>query len=158
LALDRHGSEGVAEIVRARRFDQDRDAMKEDVLQIGRYGIVGGTAAVSYVGVVVFFSRMIGAAGAAILAQVIATTISYLGHRTFTFRSSAAHRRAIPRFLVVTAAAAVVNVGVTWFASSILHTAAIVTSIMAISAIALVSYALGRLWTFRTTYNIQAEK
>jgi putative flippase GtrA len=149
LTLDRHGSEEVSEILRARHFDRNRGAMKEEVLQIGRYGVVGASAALSYVGVALLFSGTIGAIGAAILAQIVATAISYLGHRTFTFRSSAAHRRTIPRFLVATAASVVVNLGVTGLASSVLHMNAMVTSVLAIGAIVVVSYATNRFWTFQ---------
>jgi putative flippase GtrA len=123
--------------------------MKEEVLQIGRYGIVGVSAAVSYVGVVVLLSKMIGPFGAAVLAQILATIISYIGHRVFTFRSSTAHRHAIPRFLVATAASVIVNLGMTAFASSVLHMNAMGTSVMAIGAIIVVSYACNRFWTFQ---------
>ncbi|MGZ3272723.1 MAG: GtrA family protein [Caulobacteraceae bacterium] len=149
LTLDRHGSEEISEILRARRFDRNPGAMKDEVFQIGRYGLVGGSAALSYVGVVLLFSGTIGALGAAILAQIVATAISYLGHRTFTFRSSTAHRQAIPRFLVATAASVVVNLAVTGFASSVLRVNTMMTSVMAICAIIVVSYASNRLWTFK---------
>lgn len=132
--------------------------MKEEVLQIGRYGVVGVSAAVSYVGVALLLSKVIGTFGAAILAQVLSTAISYVGHRVFTFKSSALHRRAIPRFLVVTAAATVANVGVTWFASSILRMDAIVTSVMAVGGIVVVSFSLNRFWTFHAPSEIQAGK
>lgn len=69
---------------------------------LARYGAIGIAATVLYLATASGLRLAgMGAGVASTLAYLAACSVSYLGHRSFTFRSRAMHRRAVPRFLVV---------------------------------------------------------
>lgn len=67
-----------------------------------RYGAIGIVATMLYLAAASGLRlASMGAGAASTLAYIAACSISYLGHRTVTFRSTTRHRRAVPRFLAV---------------------------------------------------------
>jgi putative flippase GtrA len=73
--------------------------------RIARFTIVGLAAMAAYAAIVtaLTFAGMRPAWLASGLAYALAAIWSYVGHRRFSFRSDAPHRRAGPRFVLVTA-------------------------------------------------------
>jgi putative flippase GtrA len=67
-----------------------------------RFGSVGIAATLLYAAVAwsLTAGARIGAAPASVLAYGLAGMFSYLGHKRFTFRSSAAHAAEAPKFIV----------------------------------------------------------
>ncbi len=76
--------------------------MKAVLNLLARYGKIGIAATVLYLAAASGLRLVgMGTGTASTFAYVAACSVSYLGHRSYTFRSDAEHRRALPRFLVV---------------------------------------------------------
>jgi putative flippase GtrA len=107
-----------------------------------------GAVAIHYGSMAILILVGVPAVAASQTGFVAGGAFSYATNRSFTFRSSARHRRAIPRFLGVSAICFVVNgVGLaltlrlgapTWFAQ-----------LCATGAVTCCSFLLHRIWTFR---------
>lgn len=73
--------------------------------KLGRFASVGIVSTAGYFAFGWAFARLAGfpPLGASAAAYACAALISYLGHRSFTFRSDRAHAAAAPRFAALTA-------------------------------------------------------
>lgn len=85
---------------------------------------------------------------AGVLALLPVLAVSYLGHKSKTFRSSGLHRREAPRFLVVSAvdlllAALIPKIGV------YAHASPIAAFVILTALIPLVNFLLMRFWIFQ---------
>ena len=116
-----------------------------------RYTLIGGIAtAVHYAVLVVLvegfnFSPSLSAMFGALCGALAA----YIGNREFTFASSALHRIALPRFLVIAAVGAMLSGGIVWVGTVILAWHYLAAQLLATILIVLLTYQLSRLWTFR---------
>lgn len=74
-------------------------------LQLIRFGIVGGSsAAVNFLGVFILVELSpLKPLVANIIAYLIASIISYLGHYNWTFASNAAHQKSVFKFYIMLA-------------------------------------------------------
>lgn len=118
---------------------------------------VGGTAAavhqMTVIGIVE--SGLLTPAWANLPAFMVAWIVSYLGHRTFTFRSTRPHREAAPRFLAISILAFLVNQAffVVLLRFSSLHYA--VALFMVLVTVAVLTYVLSRYWAFSSVGSLQ---
>lgn len=72
------------------------------VSYLARYGLVGIGVTLVYLGAASALKLLgTGVVMASVLAFAASNSLSYLAHRSFTFRSSVEHRSAVPRFLVI---------------------------------------------------------
>ncbi len=118
--------------------------------QMVRYGIVGATATAFDYAAYFFFTRALGwsVGWANPVAYCIGNVVSFLGHRSITFRSSGAVTAEYGKFIVVT----VLGLGLSQLVVVGL-VALSVNDLIAKAASVLVSglfnYLLNRFWTFR---------
>jgi len=114
------------------------------------YALFGGLAtAVHYLVLVALVELAdVGAGLAAATGATCGALAAYAGNRRFTFASDAAHRRALPRFLMVAAlgaitSAALVFAGTEWFG---LHY--LVPQVAATVLVLFAGFMVNRRWTF----------
>ena len=85
--------------------DSLRSPARHEALLVLRYGVVGlANTAVGFGGIL--FCMLVLALPPAlsnVLGSAVSYVLGYLLHRRFTFRSSVAHRRGLPSWLLVTA-------------------------------------------------------
>ena len=109
-----------------------------------RYTLIGGIAtAVHYAVLVVLvegfnFSPSLSAMFGALCGALAA----YIGNREFTFASSALHRIALPRFLVIAAVGAMLSGGIVWVGTVILAWHYLAAQLLATLLIVLLTYPL----------------
>jgi putative flippase GtrA len=111
---------------------------------------VGGTAALVHQIVVVMLveSRLLEPAWANVPGFLSAWIFSYIGHRTFTFRSNAPHSQAAPRFFLISLGAFSANQGLymAFLHFTPLHYA--VALFITLLAVAAGTFVLSRSWAF----------
>jgi putative flippase GtrA len=114
------------------------------------YALFGGLATAVHYLVLVALVELAGiSAGlAAATGATCGALAAYAGNRRFTFGSDAAHRRALPRFLMVAAlgaitSAALVFAGTEWFG---LHY--LVPQVAATVLVLFAGFTVNRRWTF----------
>jgi putative flippase GtrA len=74
-------------------------------LRLSRFAVVGGLATLLYAVLAFSFTHVgMAAAGASVLAFLLAAVFSYAGHKYVTFVSGGRHAFELPRFLAVSAA------------------------------------------------------
>jgi putative flippase GtrA len=119
-------------------------------LKFFRYSPVGGAATFLHYLVLVLLVE-----GAGVLPWVAATggatcgaLLGYAGNRRFTFDSSAEHRQALPRYLLIAALGALANGAIVWTGTEHLHWHYVVAQMMATSLILATGFSLNRRWTF----------
>jgi putative flippase GtrA len=116
--------------------------------------IIGGVAAVSFVGV--------SAAAVALLSNVPAWLVSalcyaayvipvYLLHRRFSFQSDAAHARALPRYLAVQLAGVALATAFSWVAYGVFGLPTIMAALLVIGLTSGVNFVVLRRWAFSNT-------
>ena len=72
-------------------------------MQAARFIAVGAASVLVYFGVLAVCQHLLGTAlwAGAALAYVLSAVFNYHAHRSFTFRSNAGHRLALPKYLIV---------------------------------------------------------
>jgi putative flippase GtrA len=120
-------------------------------LALVRYTLIGAIAtAVHYVVLVALVEGLnVSPSPSAMLGATCGALVAYIGNREFTFASSALHRIALPRFLVIAAIGAVLSGGMVWIGTVILAWYYLVAQLLATILIVFLTYQLNRLWTFR---------
>ena len=78
--------------------------MDSAINRLARFSLIGVVVTIFYFAAASALN-LAGATttSASIWAYLLATTVSYFTHRSFTFRSRARHHSAMPRFLIVSA-------------------------------------------------------
>ena len=121
-----------------------------ELMRIIRFGVVGVGATATHMGTAVLCVELAG------LSPELATTIgmgasmgvSYFGHQMFTFGVKADHRTYVPRFLVSTVIAYLLNVGLVALITEVLDLPYQVAFAVVAVVIPLSNYLIGRLWVF----------
>ncbi len=115
------------------------------------YLIVGATATAAHWALLALLVEGLAAppAWASALGALLGAGVAYAGNRKFTFvASSVSHRSALPRFLLVAAAAALANAAIVQIGSDVgLHYLG--AQALATTAVVLGGYGVNRQWTFR---------
>lgn len=116
-----------------------------------RYALVGAAATASHWALLALLVERAGApaAPASAAGALLGAGVAYAGNRQLTFRdSTAAHRVALPRFLLVAALGALANAVIVY-----LGTAAgwhyLAAQALATLSVLLGGYGVNRRWTFR---------
>jgi len=114
------------------------------------YALVGGLAtAVHYLVLVVLVELgHVGAGLAAATGASCGALAAYAGNRRFTFASSAAHARALPRFLAVAALGAATSAGLVHFGTVRLGLHYLLPQAFATAIVLYAGYVLNRRWSF----------
>jgi putative flippase GtrA len=119
-------------------------------LSLIRYSLIGGVA--TFVHYLVLVALIEGASMNPGLSAAIGATCGaltgYAGNRHFTFFSHAPHRRALPRFIVVAAGAAITNGTIVWTGTEWLGLHYLVPQVAATALTLVVGFTLNRSWTF----------
>jgi putative flippase GtrA len=113
--------------------------------------IIGGTAAVAFVGV--------SSAAIAIVRGLPSWLISalcyagfivpvYLLHRRFSFRSEAAHGRALPRYILVQLSGLALATGFYWLCYGLIDLPTPVAATLVIGLTSALNFVILRLWAF----------
>lgn len=125
-----------------------RSRVRAEGIRIGAFGFVGMVMGLLWMGIA-YIGDAVGlrpwAAGA--IAFCICIPLGYLGHRTLTFRSSAAIRGELPKFVltnVLGLTIASVTPEIVERATDSLALALLVTPV----AVACVTYPVARFWVF----------
>jgi len=85
---------------------------------------------------------------AGVLALLPVLAVSYLGHKSKTFRSTGLHRREAPRFLLISAADLLLAAFIPKFGVYV-HAPPIASFLLLAALIPLVNFLLMRFWIFR---------
>ena len=121
-----------------------------ELMRIARFGVVGVGATATHMATAVLCVELAG------LSPELATTIgmgasmgvSYFGHQMFTFGVKADHRTYLPRFLVSTVIAYLLNVGLVALITEGLRQPYQLGLAVVAVVIPLSNYLIGRLWVF----------
>ncbi len=114
------------------------------------YALIGGIAtAVQYVVLVALIELgHVGAGLAAATGASCGAVAAYAGNRRFTFRSRAAHARALPRFLAVAALGVAASAGIVFAGTEWLGLHYLLPQVAATALVFVSGYLLNRHWTF----------
>jgi len=116
----------------------------------GRYVLIGGLAtAVHYCLLVVMVEVWGVNPGVAAAAGAVGGALAaYVGNRRLTFASPAAHRRALPRFLIVAGGGALLSGGLVWSGTTLLGMHYLAPQLLATALVLVAGFAMNRHWTF----------
>lgn len=117
---------------------------------IATFGVVGVMATLTHfvVGLSLTSWDVMIPFWANIVAFVAAFGISYVGHRTYTFRSGANHAYALPRFFAVACGGLVLNQIIVFLTVNLLGFLYWQALIIIVLMVPIVVYAAGRFWVF----------
>ena len=119
--------------------------------QIIRFGIVGSTAAMINMSIVIALveSHLLPPLLANIIAFGCAFQVSYFGHRYFTFhRNINSHQRAAPRLLLVSTSNFIANEGLFYIFLNIVKLPYILALFVTLASLPIVSFTFNKLWVF----------
>lgn len=116
----------------------------------GRYVLIGGlSTALHYCLLVVMVEVWSVSPGLAAAAGALGGALAaYIGNRRLTFASAAAHRQALPRFLIVAAGGALLSGSLVWIGTTLLGMQYLVPQLMATALVLMGGFATNRHWTF----------
>lgn len=100
------------------------------------------------VGLILVWSGLFGAFFANVLAFSVAFMVSYFGHHRFSFRSTAQHRSAMPRFLAVAAFGLALNQAIVFGMVDLGHLRYELALVVIVGTVPAVTYVLSRIWAF----------
>ncbi len=85
----------------------------------------------------------------AMLGALCGALVAYLGNHQFTFSSTARHRTALPRFLLIATIGAMLNGVIVWVGTTVLAWHYLLAQIAATVLVLFLTYELNRKWTFQ---------
>lgn len=112
---------------------------------------IGGTAAVSFVGVSAAAVAAFGSLPAwlvSALCYALYVIPVYLLHRRFSFRSDTAHAKALPRYVAIQLVGVVLAAGFSWLAYGIVGLPTAVAALLVIGLTSGANFVVLRLWAF----------
>jgi putative flippase GtrA len=115
-----------------------------------RYLLVGVLATAAHYAILTALVEIGGAAAPASAAAgaSVGALVAYAVNRGFTFRGSAPHARAMPRFLLIAALGAAANGSIVWFGTALMNTHYLVAQATATGIVAWTGFTLNRRWAF----------
>jgi putative flippase GtrA len=122
-----------------------------DAARAFRFGLVGVTASLVYLGLVNLLAVPLGPLApfhAHLVALTCSIGVSYFGHHAFTFARKGRHRFYFRRFAIITALLFVLSSALAFICDATLHLSAAVISVMITVLYPAASYLLHSLWTF----------
>jgi len=124
-----------------------------DLGRLGRFGVVGVGCAVLYAALAWSLPTVGGwdPAISSIAAYAVAGVVSYLGQKLFTFRSTASHADAAPRFLAVFLVGIVIATAAPLLLTDRLHLPPIMAIVFTCGVVPLINYGLLSRLVFKRT-------
>ncbi len=115
-----------------------------------RYAFVGGFATLVQYLVLVGLVEQAGANApwAATIGAIFGALVAYAANFRFTFSSRAAHRRALPRFLLIAAGGVIVSASLVWLGTRVLQLHYLVPQAVATALVLVAGFSMNRRWTF----------
>lgn len=122
----------------------------KDLRSIFMFLMMGGLTTVVHVtvGLIAHYQGGLTAFNANIVAFFAGFTVSYFGHRRYSFRSRGPIGRSMPRFFVIQATSFVINQVVIYVAVNVWGYPYPLALIAMICVVMPTTYILGRLWAF----------
>jgi len=123
------------------------------LLQILRFGVVGCTAALVNMLVVILLVETIDLAPllANIFAFLIAFNVSYFGHAYWTFANiHAYHKKSIPKFFLVASTSFILNEGLFFIFLSIFKFYYILALLCVLIIVPLFTFIMSKFWAFHS--------
>lgn len=132
--------------------------IKTHFWEVFRYGIVGGSSAISYIAVsnildYLSLPSMLSAGGAWLLSLLV----SYFGHIHFSYKVNAKHNEYSWRFIAMTGINLANTLLITYLIYNLLGLAYIYASLSVAIINPLVLYPIGKYWVFRPHLNRRQE-
>ncbi len=114
------------------------------------FGCVGiaATAVHTCIGLALVWSDLASPFIANFIAFSTAVSVSYVGHRTFTFQSTRRHQEALPRFFAVALFGLLLNQIMVWGLVDVLGMAYPVVLALIFVSVPIAVYILSRTWAF----------
>jgi putative flippase GtrA len=127
-----------------------RSAVPRTLLPFVTYVGTGAVATTAHYAVLMLLVELLGIAApvAAATGAVLGGTVSYAFNRRYTFRSSAAHVQAVPRFAVTTVLLALANGVLVQQGTQMLGWPYLLAQLAATAILLGVGFALHRRWSF----------
>jgi len=127
------------------------------ITQLLRYGLVGSAAASSQLLVTFLGYQFTAFAGASAATGYLAGLIvSFIGQRSFTFKSQNAIHRDMRHFVILAVGIFIMNYGLMWGLIT-LYVPAILASLACVSATTVISFMAMKFWIFRTSQNLDVK-
>ncbi len=124
--------------------------LSTELMRVLRFGVVGVAATATHVGSTLAFVEYGGVSPelGTTLGMTLAMWVSYFGHQMFTFGVAADHRTYLPRFIVTTIIAYLLNIGLVAGSTHLLGLPYQVGLAVVQVVIPITNYVIGRLWVF----------
>jgi putative flippase GtrA len=118
--------------------------------RFGTYALIGGIATGVHYGLLVVMVANLGITPglAAATGATAGALAAYVGNRQSTFTSKTAHRRALPRFLIVAAIGVVASGSLVWAGTRLLGLPYLIPQLLATALVLCGGFTLNRHWTF----------
>ncbi|MFA9446133.1 GtrA family protein [Egicoccus sp. AB-alg6-2] len=122
-----------------------------DLRRLVRYGISGGTAALTHFTVLTALVELTGLRPvlASAIGFLCGLVVSYTLQRRWVFATGLKHAFTLPRFLAVVGLGLAINSTVLWIGTEHLHHHYALVQLVAFAVVPLNNYVLNSLWTFR---------
>jgi len=122
-------------------------------MQVARFAVVGGLAALTHFGIVI--ALVSAGIAAPLVANVagflVAFWVSYVGQRNWTFRATdVRHRRGVPRHFAVATFSFLLNEGLFWLLLRCTPLPYPIALAIVLAIVAAVTFLLLRRWVFRS--------
>lgn len=120
------------------------------ILEVVRFGVVGGASAVVYALTIVIcvFGFGVGVAVATIPGYLASMVLNYTLQKIWTFRSDAAHITSVPKYLFVHIVGIGINYGAVEALMSLVGLHYLIAQAIAVTLVAIWSYFAQKYWTF----------
>lgn len=126
-------------------------SVEDDNVAFARYTLAGGIATAVHYAVLLALVEVLHLppAPAAAIGALCGAAVAYVGNRRFTFTdTTAAHSRALPRFLLVAVVGAALNGLIVWVGNNVLGWHYLFAQALATLLVLFLTYRLNRHWTF----------
>jgi putative flippase GtrA len=122
-----------------------------DTSRLLRYGVAGGLSMFTHVGTLTLLVEAVGMrpVWASSIGFALSVLVSYSLQKWWVFASGSRHRSAIPKFLVATCVALLLNAAVIAIGTDVLHVHYVAVQVVALVLIPVSNYLINSLWTFR---------
>ncbi len=127
-----------------------KSRLQAELASIGRFGVVGFGACVTYILVALLGARLgLGAQSANLVGVFTSTVFSFLGHAYYSFQKNFITRIYILRFIVLSFAVYVLSFGATYIGIALLQWPRPMVVVIIAAIIPLFTWSAGRFWVFR---------
>lgn len=114
------------------------------------FGAMGGLTTVIHIAVGLLVHHVFGLSAfmANLVAFCVGFFVSYFGHRSFTFRSTAKVARSMPRFFVIAATSLILNQLIVYLTVNVAEQPYWAALAIMVAVVPTFTYVLARVWAF----------